>query len=148
MVYAEDDGAMAWQTDVSKLIPGSSATADEARDADAAPERQPFDCPTATFDGSLRDPRTLVYLYQQRLRATLLARVAEEAAHPSSLRQATTVCQDALGTCEDGLRWLWLAEPRHATRKHPGTAPRPVSAPRLRLVPSRGRSTRPALSPA
>ena len=140
MTRAEDDGTMAWQADGRALtVVGGTATVQ-----DMAPEREPFDCPTATFDGSLRDPRRLVDLYQQRVRASLLAKVAdEEAPRPSPVRQAMNACQDALWTCEDGLRWLWLAEPR-AARLETAVTPRPSSARHLRLVSSREASLQPA----
>ncbi len=37
-------------------------------------------CSQATFDGGPEDPRTLVYLYQQGMRAALLGGVADEVA--------------------------------------------------------------------
>ena len=131
MTRAEDDGTMAWQADGRALtLVGGTATVQ-----DMAPERERFDCPTATFDGSLRDPRRLVDLYQQRMRAGLLAQVAdEEAERESPGRGVLGACRDALGACEDGLRWLWLAEPRAARPEAPVT-PRPSSARHLRLVP-------------
>ncbi|MGE3267439.1 MAG: hypothetical protein AB7P40_01735 [Chloroflexota bacterium] len=36
-------------------------------------------CERSVFDGSVDDPRTLVHLYQQRVRAQLLAKAAVEA---------------------------------------------------------------------
>ena len=36
----------------------------------------------ATFDGGVDDPRLLIHLYQQRLRAELLAKAADEASRP------------------------------------------------------------------
>lgn len=39
-----------------------------------AGDREARACPNATFDGGADDPRTLVYEYQQRLRAAVLAR--------------------------------------------------------------------------
>ena len=38
-----------------------------------------------TFDGGGDDPRLLIHLYQQRLRAELLAKAAEEASRPPAL---------------------------------------------------------------
>ena len=140
MTRAEDDGTMAWQADgrVLTLVGGTAIV------QDVAPEREPFDCPTATFDGSLRDPRRLVDLYQQRMRASLLAKVADEVApRPSPVRQALSACRDALGACEDGLRWLWLAEPR-AARLQAAVTLRPSSARHLRLVSSREADLQPA----
>ena len=72
-------------------------------------------CSQAAFDGGPDDPRTLVYEYQQELRAELLDELLyeiEEADHPSHWLATVSACQDALLTCEAGLRWLWLAEPR------------------------------------
>ena len=74
-------------------------------------------CSQATFDGGPEDPRTLVYLYQQGMRAALLGGVADEVARamqPRRWRATLAACQGSLATCEDGLRWLWLAEPRRA----------------------------------
>jgi hypothetical protein len=44
-------------------------------------ERSPL-CRQAVFDGGVDDPRTRVYLYQQRLRAELLGKVAEAERRP------------------------------------------------------------------
>lgn len=115
---------------------------------DAAPERGPFACPAATFDGGPDDPRTLVYLYQQRLRATLLAKAAEEAAHPYSVRRVLSACQDALESCRDGLLWLQLAESRRMARWRLATTVRPVSAARRSPVRAEGGDTRPIAGPA
>ena len=140
---------MAWQQDWSGLpMVGPTAAMRGLRVVPEAPVREPYDCPTASFDGSLRDPRRLVFLYQQRIRAALLTEVAEEAARPSPFRRALDACRDALGTCEDGLRWLWLAEPRDAARIRSAAASRPVAKPRLWVVPSEGADARPARTSA
>ena len=58
-----------------------------------------------------------MYLYQQGMRAALLGGVADEVARamqPGRWRATLAACQDSLASCEDGLRWLWLAEPRRA----------------------------------
>ena len=76
-------------------------------------------CADARFDGGPDDPRTLVHEYQQLMRTDLLAEVGEEAAEElRSGRWHVTfaACRGALASCEDGLRWLWLSEPRRSTR--------------------------------
>jgi hypothetical protein len=115
---------------------------------DAVPEREPFDCPTAVFDGGLHDPRTLVYLYQQRVRATLLARAADEAAHPYSLRRAFSTCQDTLERCRDGLHWLRLARSHTLVRRRLATTVHPISAARRSPVRVESGDARPMVSPA
>jgi hypothetical protein len=140
---------MTWRPKRSRLaLVDPMATSKMMSAVAEAPAREPFDCPTATFDDSLRDPRRLVVLYQQRMRAALLAKVAEEEARPSTFRRALDACQDALGTCEDGLRWIWLAEPCNTTRKRSASTPRPIAARRLWIVPTHGADAEPARTSA
>ena len=72
-------------------------------------------CPHAAFDSGPTDPRTLVNEYQRLMRDDLFSELAEEVAgeeRPSPWQTLFTACQDALATCEHGLRWLWLADVR------------------------------------
>ena len=72
-------------------------------------------CSQATFDGGPDDPRTIVAEYQQLLRADLFDELAYEVvedSRPPRWVASFGVCKNVLATCQDGLRWLWLADSR------------------------------------
>lgn len=81
-------------------------------------------CERSVFDGSVDDPRTLVYLYQQRVRAQLMAKAAVEAK-----REAWFT--DFVGSLVTSVHGLIQSMASPAARP----APAPARA-GLRLVPS------------